>query len=196
MHDTSRTLNARTQGSSSTAFPCRARQPLHLAEQRPSKQQPEVPDKLEVDLDHECSGARFLVNHPYQGLYSHVNILDAKSGSPSCSLLTAEPRRSKTSSAQRFVARQPIASRQRCFSPAPSRNQDKSPAAGKPVPVDFDTFWRTPMKGRVFDRMIGQGETAETLRAFLMTRDDDWAFSLFSDRRTYQCLSQYFDDEA
>lgn len=49
-------------------------------EQRPSKQQPEVPDKLEVDLDHECSGARFLVNHPYQGLYSHVNILDAKSG--------------------------------------------------------------------------------------------------------------------
>ena len=66
----------------------------------------------------------------------------------------------------------------------------------KPVPVDFDTFWRTPMKGRVFDRMVGQGETAETLRAFLMTRDDDWAFSLFSDRRTYQCLSQYFDDEA
>ena len=63
----------------------------------------------------------------------------------------------------------------------------------KPVPVDFDTFWRTPMKGRVFDRMVGQGETAETLQAFLMTRDEDWAFELFHSRRTYNCLSQYFD---
>lgn len=49
------------------------------------------------------------------------------------------------------------------------------------------------MKDRVFDRMVGRGETAETLRAFLMTRDEDWAFSLFHDRRTYKCLSQYFD---
>ena len=98
-----------------------------------------------------------------------------------------------TSSAQRFVARQPIASRQRCFNPVPSPNQDKSPTAGKPVRVDFDTFWHTSMKDRVFDRMVGRGETAETLRAFLRTRDEDWAFSLFSDRRTYECLSQYFD---
>ena len=63
----------------------------------------------------------------------------------------------------------------------------------KPVPVDFDTFWHTPMRDRVFNRMVGKGDTAETLRAFLMTRDKDWAFELYHSRRTYKCLSQYFD---
>ena len=63
----------------------------------------------------------------------------------------------------------------------------------KPVPVDFETFWHTPMRERVLNRMIGMGTTAETLRAFLMTRDEDWAFELFHSRRTYKCLSQYFD---
>ena len=29
----------------------------------------------------------------------------------------------------------------------------------KPVPVDFDTFWRTPTRDRVFDRMVGQQAT-------------------------------------
>ena len=61
------------------------------------------------------------------------------------------------------------------------------------MPVDFETFWRTPMKNRVLDRMVGKGETAETLRAFLMNRDEDWAFELFHSQRTYKCLSQYFD---
>ena len=52
------------------------------------------------------------------------------------------------------------------------------------------------MRDRVFNRMVGKGDTAETLRAFLMTmtRDEDWAFELFHSRRTYKCLSQYFDD--
>ena len=49
------------------------------------------------------------------------------------------------------------------------------------------------MRDRVLDRMVGKGETAETLRAFLGTRDRDWAFELFHSRRTYKCLSQYFD---
>ena len=61
------------------------------------------------------------------------------------------------------------------------------------MPVDFETFWHTPMRDRVFNRMVGRGDTAETLRAFLMTRDEDWAFELFHSRRTYKCLSQYFD---
>ena len=61
------------------------------------------------------------------------------------------------------------------------------------MPVDFDTFWDTPMKERVLDRMLGKGETAETLRAFLGTRDRNWAFELFHSKRTYECLSQYFD---
>lgn len=63
----------------------------------------------------------------------------------------------------------------------------------KPVPVDFDTFWHTPMRERVLNRMRGRGHSAEMLRAFLMSRDDDWAFELFHSRRTYKCLSQYFD---
>ena len=49
------------------------------------------------------------------------------------------------------------------------------------------------MRDRVFDRMVGKGHTAEMLRAFLMSRDADWAFELFHSRRTYKCLSQYFD---
>ena len=49
------------------------------------------------------------------------------------------------------------------------------------------------MRGRVLDRMVGKGNTAETLRAFLLDRDEDWAFELFHSKRTYQCLSQYFD---
>ena len=63
----------------------------------------------------------------------------------------------------------------------------------KPVPVDFETFWHTPMRERVLNRMRGKGHSAELLRAFLMSRDDDWAFELFHSRRTYKCLSQYFD---
>lgn len=61
------------------------------------------------------------------------------------------------------------------------------------MPVDFETFWHTPMKDRVFERMIGSGTTAELLREFLRTRDEDWAFELFHSKRVYKCLSQYFD---
>tara|TARA_B000000565_G_scaffold207647_1_gene161060 strand:+ start:10778 stop:10951 length:174 start_codon:yes stop_codon:yes gene_type:complete len=49
------------------------------------------------------------------------------------------------------------------------------------------------MRERVLDRMVGRGTTAETLRAFLMTRDEEWAFELFTSKRTYKCLRQYFD---
>ena len=65
------------------------------------------------------------------------------------------------------------------------------------MPVDFDSFWRTSMASRVFDRMKwyarSESDTSYQLACFMQTRDPEWAFELFHSKRVYACISQYFD---
>ena len=65
------------------------------------------------------------------------------------------------------------------------------------MPVDFETFWRTSMASRVFDRMRwyakNENSTSYLLADFFESRDPDWAFELFHSKRVYACISQYFD---
>ena len=65
------------------------------------------------------------------------------------------------------------------------------------MPVDFETFWRTSMASRVFDRMKwyarSESDTSYLLACFMQSRDENWAFELFHSKRVYSCLSQYFD---
>ena len=112
--------------------------------------------------------------------------------SASCSSLIL-PKKSPNSSPPHFVVSRSIVRPQPSSPHRSSHDTSQKPGTDKPVPVDFETFWHTPMKDRVFERMIGCGETAELLRQFLMTRDEDWAFELFHSKRVYKCLSQYFD---